>query len=114
MKIGWVVYVLVSRHGRTYVGVTDDVARRVAAHNGARPGGAKATRAGRPWRIGAIYGPVRTRGDAQRLEHALKRLRGHRRLSIAATRLAVAALRVREVAEATCRPLAAGQATTGR
>jgi predicted GIY-YIG superfamily endonuclease len=93
MKLGWVVYVLVSRRGRTYVGVTDDLRRRLAAHNGTRPGGAKATRAGRPWRIGAIYGPVPTRGAAQRLEHALKRLKGRRRLTVAATRLAIAALR---------------------
>ena len=75
------------------MGITDDLDRRLAAHNGARPGGAKATRAGRPWRVGAVVGPVATRGAAQRLEYALKRLRGHRRLSIAATRLAIAALR---------------------
>jgi putative endonuclease len=94
MRCGWLVYVLVSRRGRTYVGITDDLTRRLAAHNGSRPGGAKATRSGRPWRIGAIYGPVATRGAAQRLEHALKRLRGRRRLTVAATRLAVAALRL--------------------
>jgi putative endonuclease len=95
MKVGWIVYVLVSRRGRTYVGVTDDLRRRIAAHNGMRPGGAKVTRAGRPWRLGALYGPVPTRGAAQRLEHALKRLRGRRRLTVAATRLAIAALQQR-------------------
>ena len=78
---GWIVYVLVSqRNGRTYVGMTRDPARRLDQHNGARPGGAKATRAGRPWIEGARYGPFATRGEALRAERAVKKLRGHRRL----------------------------------
>jgi predicted GIY-YIG superfamily endonuclease len=89
----WVVYVLISRSGRTYVGLTDDLRRRIAAHNGEGNGGAKSTRAGRPWRVGAVYGPLPTRGAAQRLEYALKRLRGRRRLTVAASRLAVDAVR---------------------
>lgn len=91
--MGWFAYVIVSRRGHTYVGITDDLVRRIAAHNGDAPGGAKSTRAGRPWRLGAVYGPLETRAGAQSLEHALKRLRGRRRLTVAATRLAIAALR---------------------
>ncbi|MCG8423640.1 MAG: GIY-YIG nuclease family protein [Proteobacteria bacterium] len=78
----WVVYVLISEPtGRTYVGITSDLARRLAQHNGEEPGGAKATRAGRPWVTGASYGPFTTRGDALRAERAVKKLRGHRRLT---------------------------------
>lgn len=78
----WRVYVLVSARGdRTYVGVTLDVARRLEQHNGARPGGARATRAGRPWRVGAQLGPYATRGEALRVERRLKRVRGLRRLA---------------------------------
>lgn len=81
MAAGWTVYVLVSRSvPRTYVGITTDPRRRLAQHNGALPGGAKATRAGRPWRIGARHGPFDRRGDAQRIEAGLKRLRGRARL----------------------------------
>ena len=74
------VYVLVSAGGRTYVGITTDPVRRMAQHNGARRGGARATRAGRPWRLGALYGPFPDRGSALRAELAVKRLRGRHRL----------------------------------
>ncbi len=77
----WYVYVLVSGAGRTYVGVALDVERRLRQHNGLATGGARTTRAGRPWRIGQVVGPVATRGRAQVLEHALKQRRGERRLA---------------------------------
>ncbi|MCX4244927.1 GIY-YIG nuclease family protein [Paraliomyxa miuraensis] len=77
----WHVYVLVSASGgRTYVGITCDLDRRLAQHNGDRPGGAKATRPGRPWSVGATFGPYATRGRAQRIEHRIKRRSGRDRL----------------------------------
>jgi predicted GIY-YIG superfamily endonuclease len=77
----WFAYVLIAGPvRRTYVGVTTDVERRLRQHNGELRGGARSTRAGRPWRIGAIRGPFPTRGEAQSAEHALKRLRGAARL----------------------------------
>ncbi len=80
--VPWVVYVLIAADGRrTYVGVTTELDRRLAQHNGERPGGAKATRAGRPWRVGATFGPFEGRGDAQRVERAVKRRRGRARLT---------------------------------
>jgi len=81
MAARWFVYVLESlRAGRTYVGITTDPARRLAQHNGEEAGGARATRAHRPWRVAAAHGPYGSRGDALRAERALKRLRGRRRL----------------------------------
>ena len=78
----WVVYVLVSDSaGTTYVGVTTDLERRVAQHNGLLPGGAKATRAGRPWALGVAYGPYENRGEAQSVEHRVKLERGRARLA---------------------------------
>ncbi len=78
---GWVVYVLVSADGgRTYVGITNDLERRLAQHSGDQPGGAKSTRAGRPWSIGAVYGPYETRAEAQSIEYALKQKPGRERL----------------------------------
>ena len=80
--MAWQVYVLVSDSaGSTYVGVTSDLERRLAQHNGERPGGAKSTRGGRPWTLAARYGPYPGRGEAQSAEHRVKRLRGRERLS---------------------------------
>jgi putative endonuclease len=78
---GWLVYVLLSSdETRTYVGVTVELERRVDQHNGALPGGAKSTRAGRPWRVGCHHGPFATRGEAQAIEARLKRRSGRARL----------------------------------
>lgn len=77
----WWLYVLVSAdERRTYVGITLDVERRVAQHNGDRPGGARSTRAGRPWRVGRVFGPYADRGAVSRAERALKAVRGLKRL----------------------------------
>lgn len=67
----WFVYLLASAT-RTYVGIATDLARRLAQHNGTLPGGARSTRAGRPWRIAARWGPFATRGEALRIEWRLK------------------------------------------
>ena len=81
--MGWFVYVLTSANGsRTYVGVTKDPARRVAQHNGKEPGGARSTRMGRPWTVGAVYGPYTDRGEAQSAEVRVRRVRGAARLAL--------------------------------
>jgi hypothetical protein len=56
--------------GRTYVGVTNDSARRLRQHNGELAGGAKATRSKR-WRYVAKVGPF-GHVDALRFEWAWK------------------------------------------
>jgi len=77
----WTVYVLHSKSAaRTYVGVTNDIPRRLQQHNGRAPGGARATRPGRPWKVRVIYGPFATRGEAQQVEHEVKQRRGTERL----------------------------------
>ncbi|KAL1811682.1 hypothetical protein ACET3Z_021747 [Daucus carota] len=47
----WCVYLILSTNTpiKTYVGVTADFSRRLRQHNGELKGGAKASRAGRPW-----------------------------------------------------------------
>ena len=58
---------------RFYIGVTTGTLRRLRQHNGALKGGAKATRAGRPWRV--VYKWFcGTRSEAQVREAQLKRL----------------------------------------
>jgi putative endonuclease len=79
--VAWTVYALVSRSGAsTYVGITTDPERRLAQHNGLTGGGARATRGGRPWTLGATWGPFELRGEALRVEYRVKRLRGMSRL----------------------------------
>lgn len=70
----WHLYLLRCADGSLYAGITTDLERRLAEHNGERPGGARYTRARRPVAL------VRTeacddRASAARREAALKRLR---------------------------------------
>lgn len=81
----WYVYVLLSRKGRTYVGVTTEPDRRLDQHNGKTPGGARATRAGRPWTRAALRGPLADRAEAQRIEYRLKKKRGRARIAALAS-----------------------------
>ena len=61
----WFVYVLESlARSVTYVGIAKDVDARLLQHNGERPGGAKSTRAARPWRVARRLGPFDSRGRA--------------------------------------------------
>ena len=79
--VDWYVYVLLSvDRARTYVGIARDPETRLLAHNGERPGGAKSTRAGRPWTIGRTLGPYGGRAEAQKAEWELKQRRGLDRL----------------------------------
>lgn len=78
----WWVYVLatVAPRPATYVGSTNDLARRLRQHNGLAPGGAARTRAGRPWSVARTLGPFAGRAHAQVVEARVKKLRGARRL----------------------------------
>lgn len=51
LKNPWSVYLILSTNPpiKTYVGVTTNFSRRLKQHNGELNGGAKASRAGRPW-----------------------------------------------------------------
>ena len=80
--MSWTVYVLVACDEQsTYVGITTELDRRLQQHNGERPGGAKSTTRGRPWSLGATYGPFEERAEAQSVEYQVKRLRGQARLN---------------------------------
>lgn len=48
----WVMYLIEARAGKfTYVGITNNLPRRLRQHNGEIKGGAKATRGKGPWRL---------------------------------------------------------------
>jgi len=83
-KQKWWVYVLLSESSNspfTYVGIALDVEKRLAQHNGLSPGGAKATRARRPWKVAATYGPYANRSEAQAAEAVVKKYKGLARLN---------------------------------
>ena len=78
----WTVYILISRdHSRTYVGVCLDITKRLAQHNGDLVGGAKSTRAGRPWCVRKKIENITSRSEAQALEAQIKSLSRHERLA---------------------------------
>lgn len=69
----WNVYLLRCADDTLYAGITTDVERRVAEHNGEHPGGARYTRSRRPVEILASQA-CSDRAEASRHEYALKRL----------------------------------------
>jgi putative endonuclease len=76
----WYVYFLKSAvSSRSYIGMTNDVLRRLRQHNGELVGGARYTNTGRPWLLVNVYGPYETRSIACKVEWRAKRFRGEER-----------------------------------
>jgi putative endonuclease len=66
------VYAIVNARGEVYTGQTTDVDRRLAQHNGDKPGGAKFTRGRGPWRLVHVEAFADV-GAALKRERAIKR-----------------------------------------
>ncbi len=69
----WYVYILRCADGSFYTGITTDVARRVAEHNGNDKLGARYTRSRRPVNL-AYVEEAASRGEATKREAAIRRL----------------------------------------
>lgn len=71
----WYLYLLRCRDGSLYTGISTDVGRRLAEHNGEGGSrrGARALRGRRPAQLVFIL-PVADRIEASRLEYRIKRL----------------------------------------
>lgn len=78
----WFVYMVECCDGTLYTGVTTDLKRRVAEHNGS-PRGARYTRTRRPVKLIASWA-VANRSAALREEVRIKRLTRAQKLKIAA------------------------------
>ena len=67
------VYVLQSTMNsqKNYIGVTNNLQRRILQHNGFKTGGARYTKAHRPWKFYAIF-EMKNRHDALSLEWKAK------------------------------------------
>lgn len=69
----WFVYILRCSDDTLYTGITTDLSRRLRAHNGRGPGGARYTRARQP--VELVYRePLPDRAAASRREWEIKRL----------------------------------------
>tara|TARA_B100000965_G_scaffold54395_1_gene40880 strand:- start:123 stop:473 length:351 start_codon:yes stop_codon:yes gene_type:complete len=67
----YVCYLLASGN-RTYIGITNNLGRRIRQHNQELAGGAKYTR-GRKWRVVCYVGYFATKSEAMRFEWRYKR-----------------------------------------
>ena len=67
------VYLIENPRGRTYIGLSDDVDRRVRDHN---EGLSKWTRSRGPWKLKWISRKFEVLGEARKLENLLKRQKG--------------------------------------
>ncbi len=77
----WTVYIVCCRDGSLYTGITNDLWKRLAAHNGKK--GGKYTRSHAPVRL--VYSEKkRSRGTATRREMAIKALTRARKLALVA------------------------------
>ncbi len=80
----WYVYLLHCADGSLYTGITLDVSRRVAEHNGEGLQGARYTRSRRPVSL-AYVEPVASRAEAAQREAAIKRMDRPAKLALCAT-----------------------------
>jgi putative endonuclease len=79
----WWVYLLRCADGTLYTGITTDLDRRLAEHNGDGPAGARYTRSRRPVQL-AYSEAARNRSAASQREAAIKRLDRARKLALCA------------------------------
>ena len=80
----WWVYLLRCADGTLYTGITTDLERRLAEHNGDGPAGARYTRSRRPVQL-AWCEAAATRSAASQREAAIKRLDRARKLALCAS-----------------------------
>lgn len=79
MDKNWTVYMLECADGTLYTGITDDMVRRLRAHNEGR--GAKYTRGRGPLKLRYLES-VPDKSTALKREHALKQLRRSEKMAI--------------------------------
>ena len=73
----YLCYILASSdHKKTYVGITNNLRRRLRQHNGEICGGAKSTKHARPWSVATTITGFRSRSEALMFEWAMHHTRG--------------------------------------
>jgi putative endonuclease len=81
-KNQWWVYLAECHDGTLYTGITTDLSRRIAQHNGLKPGGAKYTAHRRP--VTLVYQePCADRSSASKREYVIRKLPKVRKQALA-------------------------------
>ena len=80
--MAWHVYIIECSDGSLYTGITNDLDKRIAAHNDGR--GAKYTKSRRPVRL-RYSEPAADRKHASRREYAIKSLRKAAKMQLITT-----------------------------
>ncbi len=75
----WYIYLLRCADDTLYCGITTDISRRLAEHNGLKAGGAKYTRARRPVEL-CLYATCENRSQAQKIENTIRKLPRHKKI----------------------------------
>lgn len=78
----WVVYMLLCADQTLYTGMTTNLTRRLAEHNGQSPKGAKYTASRRPVQLFYME-PAQDRSEAARREWKIKRMSKAQKLALA-------------------------------
>ena len=81
----WRLYVVRANDGTLYTGIATDVSRRLAEHEAGAPRGARYLRGRGPFVL-ELDVPIGDRGQAQRIEHRVKRLSRPRKEALLAAR----------------------------
>ena len=77
--MSWFVYILECNDNSLYTGITNDLKKRVSAHNSGK--GAKFTKARLPVRL--VYRePYKTKGDSLKREFEIKKLKRTEKLNL--------------------------------
>jgi structure-specific endonuclease subunit SLX1 len=89
--MAYVCYLLrsVSDPAQSYVGSTNNMARRLRQHNGELAGGARCTHRNRPWEVAALVRGFRTHSEVLRFEARWKQYTRRHRLHGAEARTRV-------------------------
>ena len=77
----WVVYLLVCADNTIYTGITNDLNKRIRAHNGLIKGGARYTSKRRPVRILRFF-EVENKSTALKIEYKIKKLSRQEKLNL--------------------------------
>lgn len=81
IKLMWIVYILECSDQTLYTGVTTDLERRLAEHNGDLAGGARYTRSRRP--VSLLYSEeTENRSLASKREHQIKAMSRRQKLAL--------------------------------
>lgn len=77
----WVVYLLTCSDGTIYTGITNDINKRIRAHNGLIKGGAKYTSKRRPVNLLRLF-EVENKSCALKIEYKIKKLSRQEKLNL--------------------------------